>query len=110
MISTRELKSRLDGNWVAIDKHGRSVDYEIPKDIGPATLAVIPVADALKQVDEVDHVVGAVDKNAVWSVVAIVLNSVVLNRLPDESFTAESLIEAVRDAGFGWQISPTSAP
>lgn len=110
MISTQELKSRLTGNWVAIDKHGQPVIYEVPADIGPATLAVAPVTDALKRVDEADRVVESVDKNTVWSVVAIVLNAIVLNRLPEDSFTAEELIEAVRDAGFAWQISPTSAP
>lgn len=110
VISIEQLRDQLDGDWVAFDSHGEVVDYVVPKDIGPATLSVSPMTDAMKQVDEADRVVGSVDKNSVWSVDAIVLNSIVLKRLPDATFTAEDLIEAVRDAGFAWQISPTSAP
>lgn len=110
MISIERLRAQLEGDWVAFDKQGRVVDYVVPKDIGPATMSVSPVTDALKRIDEADRVSGSVDKNSVWAVDAIVLNSIVLRRLADETYTAEDLIEAVRDAGFTWQISPTSAP
>lgn len=110
MISIAQLREELRDDWVAFDKHGQVVDYVVPKDIGPATMSVSPVTDALKMVDEADRVVGSVDKSSVWSVDAIVLNSIVLRRLPDREYTAEELIEAVRDVGFAWQISPTSAP
>lgn len=106
VISIERLRAQLDGDWVAIDKHGHVVEYTVAKDIGPATLSVSPVTDALKEVDDADRVVGSVDKNTVWSVDAIVLNTIVLQRLPDSTYTAEELIEAVRDVGFGWQISP----
>lgn len=110
MISIERLREQLRGDWVAFDKHGETVDYVVPKDIGPATMSVSPVTDALKQVDEADRVVGSVDKHSVWSVDVIVLNSIVLRRLPDETYTAEELIDVVREAGFAWQISPTSSP
>ncbi|HEX6286462.1 MAG TPA: hypothetical protein VFZ80_03175 [Acidimicrobiia bacterium] len=110
MISIESLAEHLAGDWVAFDKYGNVLDYIVPNDIGPATLAVSPVTDALKEVDEADRVVGSVDKNAVWSVDAIVLNSIVLRRLPNDAYEAEDLIQAVRDAGFSWQISPTSVP
>lgn len=110
MISIETLRQHLVGDWVAFDKHGRVVHHVVPNDIGPATLSVSAVTDALKEVDEADRVVGSVDKNKVWSVDAIVLNSIVLRRLPDDVYEAEELIEAVRDLGFSWQISPTSAP
>lgn len=110
MISIERLREQLDGDWVAFDKQGHLVDYDVPNDVGPATMSVSPITDALKEVDDADRVVGAVDKNSVWSVDAIVLNTIVLRRLPDETYTAEELIRAVRDAGFAWQISPTSAP
>jgi hypothetical protein len=47
-----------------------------------------------------------------WAVDAIVLSSVVLSRLEatGESMTAEELIDAVTEAGFAWQTSPTSVP
>jgi len=110
VISIESLREHLDGDWVAFDKQGNVVDYVVPRDIGPATLSVSPVTDALKEVDEADRVVGSVDKNSVWSVDAIVLNSIVLRRLSENTYTAEGLIEAVREAGFSWQISPTSVP
>lgn len=110
MISVEKLLDQLKGEWVAFDRHGQAVEYEIPKDIGPATLSVSAVTDALKQVDEADRVVGSVDRETVWMVDAVVLNSIVLRRLPMTSFTIEELLEAVREAGFVWQISPTSAP
>lgn len=110
VISIERLKDQLDGDWVAFDKHGQVVEYTVQKDIGPATLSVSPVTDALKEVDDADRVVGSVDRNTVWSVDAIVLNTIVLRRLPDETFTAEELIEVVREVGFGWQVSLTSDP
>lgn len=110
MISIRRLREHLVGDWVAFDRHGTAVDYVVPKDIGPATLSVSDVTDALKRVDDADRVVGSVDRNTVWSVDAIVLNSIVLRRLPEETYEAEELIQAVRDIGFSWQISRTSDP
>lgn len=107
VISIEGLRDQLDGDWVAVDRHGEIVEYSVPKDIGPATLSVSPVSDALKEVNDADNIVGSVDKNTVWSVDAIVLNSIVLSRLPDQTFTAEELIEAVREAGFVWQITPS---
>ena len=110
MISIAGLRAALQGNWVAFDKWGSPVPYEVPKDVGPATLSVSPVTDALKRLDSEGNVASEVDKRGLWSVDAIVLNIVVLDRLPGETYTAEQLIDEVRAIGFGWQISPTSAP
>lgn len=110
MISVDNLRRHTVGDWVAFDKHGDIVEYLVPKDIGPATLSVSAVTDALKEVDPAGRVVASIDKNTVWSVDAIVLNSIVLRRLPEGEYGVEALIEAVRQAGFAWQISPTSAP
>lgn len=110
VISVDNLRRHTVGDWVAFDKHGDIVEYLVPKDIGPATLSVSAVTDALKEVDPAGRVVASIDKNTVWSVDAIVLNSIVLRRLPEGEYGVEALIEAVRQAGFAWQISPTSAP
>jgi hypothetical protein len=108
VISLADLRSLIDGNWVAFDVEGRTVEYKVPKDIGPAALSVSSVTDALKVVGEDGNLVGSVDKASYWSVDAIVLNVVVLDRLHGSSYTAEDLIEEVRSVGFSWQISPTS--
>lgn len=110
VIALTDLRAALVGNWVAFDRHGTLLDYPIPNDIGPAALAVSPVTDALKTTDEEGDLVGSADKNAFWSVDVIFLNAVVLDRLPDRQYTAEELIEEVRQVGFAWQISPTSSP
>ena len=110
MISIAALRQRIEGDWVAFDKHGNKVAYDVPKDIGPATMSVSPVVDAIKRIDEADRVVESVPRESLWEVDAIVLNSVVLGRLDDRVLTAEELIEAVREAGFVWEISSTSAP
>jgi hypothetical protein len=110
VISLGDLRAALVGNWVAFDKHGNPVDYKVPGDIGPAALSVSPVTDALKVVDEEGNLAGSGDRGAYWSVDAIVLNSVVLDRLTDREYSAEDLIQEVRRVGFVWQISPTSAP
>jgi hypothetical protein len=109
-ISIETLRRHLIGNWVAFDKFGTVVDYLVPKDIGPATLSVSPVTDALKEVDDADRVVRSVDKRTMWTVDAIVLNSIVLDRLPEDTYEPEDLIQAVRDVGISWQISQTSSP
>ena len=108
VISTAGLRTHLNGNRVVVNIDGRPVDHPAPGDVGPATLSVSAVTDALKILDEEGLLAGSVDKTAYWSVDAIVLHVVVLDRLPDRSYTAESLIEEVRRAGFSWQISSTS--
>lgn len=108
MISTEKLTSRLDGDWVAFDKHGEVVDYVVADHIGPAILLVSPVTDALKRVDDAERVVDSIDRGSVWMVDVIVLNSTVLSALPHKELSAEELIDSVREAGFTWQISSTS--
>ena len=110
VISTADLRARLDGNWVAFGIDGRPVDYTVPGDIGSATLSVSEVTDSLKVFGEDGILTGSVDKTAYWSVDAIVLNVAVLDRLPDSSLSAEDLIAEVLRVGFTWQISSTSGP
>lgn len=108
MISTSRLAASLRGNWVAFDKHGIPVEVDIPGDIGPAALLVSPVTDAVKRLD--GDTVESLDRDQIWLVEAIVLNSVVLRRLGDLEATPEELLSAVRGAGYSWQISPFSSP
>ena len=110
MSSIAHLRSRLAGNWVAFDEEGEVLDIEIPADVGPAALLVSAVTDALKTVDDSDRVTGSIDRAGMWSVDAILLNVVALDRLPDGEVTFEELMEAVRQSGLVWQIRPTSAP
>lgn len=109
VISLADVRAAIDGNWAVFDTNGRPVDYTCSEDIGQAVLSVSPVTDALKVVDA-GYLIGSVDRASCWSVDAIVLNVVVLDRLPGDSYKAEDLIEEVRRVGFSWQIRPTSGP
>jgi hypothetical protein len=107
-ISTSLLRDSLVGDWIGFDRQGDPLDMEIPHDIGPAALLVSPVTDAVKRVE--DDVVESLDRDQMWFVEAIVLNSVVLKRLEDRDWSAEELLIAVREMGYTWQISPIASP
>lgn len=108
MISIAELREQVVDDRVVFDKTGAPVDVPCPAGAGPAMLVVSEMTDALKIVEE-GHITGSVDRSQVWLVDAIVLAEEVLDTLDDEVL-AEDLIEAVRKAGYEWQVSPTSAP
>ena len=107
MISTARLKESLDGDWVAFDERGEPLEIEIPKTIGPAALLVSPVTDAVKRVDGAE--VESLDRDRMWAVEAIVLNRVVVLELEDVELEVQDFLEAVRDLGHSWQISPISS-
>lgn len=108
VISISILKTSLDGDWVSFDRRGRLLYIEIPGNIGPAAFLVREVTDAVKRLE--GELVHSLDRDAMWAVDAIVLNRVVLQKLEDEEMTIDELIDAVRERGFGWQISPVSVP
>lgn len=103
------LTGILDGDWAVFNQNGDPVGLGVPGDVGPAALLVSDVTEALKRVDG-DVVVESVDRRTMWFVEAIVLNRIVLERLPPEDVSVEGLMEAVRSAGFAWQIRPISVP
>ena len=108
MISIVRLRDRLDGDHVSFDRWGRPVDFEIPAGLGPATMLVADVTDALKEVDFADRVIGSVDRAEMWSVGALVLDRVVLAGIDGDEMSAEELIAAVEAMGVRWAISPIS--
>jgi hypothetical protein len=109
VISIPALTRSLHGDRVAFDEHGDLLEMDIPDGFGPATLVVSEVTDALKSVDDTGLVSRSVDRGAMWVVDAIVVSRIVLTSLEPDELTIEGLLEAVRRAGFDWQISPTSA-
>lgn len=93
-----------DGDWVVVRPDGEIIDIEIPKDIGPATLMVGPVTDALKSHDG-RLLTGAIDRDRVWGVEAFALNRVVVRRLDVEELTPLELCETVTSWRLAWQKS-----
>lgn len=108
MISIADLERGVKERRVVFDKTGALLDIPLPDGLGPATLLVSEMTDALKTV-EVDRVESSIDRAQVWMVDAIVLDEEVVAGL-EGTISAEDLIDAVRDAGYEWQVSPTSAP
>lgn len=109
VIEKRNLEEWLSDNWVMFDKWGQRLEGPIPTDSGPASLQVEDVTDALKRIDD-GRVAESVDRNQVWKVRAIVLNKVVVDRLPEQPMTVEDLLDSVRATGVAWDISPISVP
>lgn len=95
----------MEGDHVAVDKRGRLVD--VKETSAPATLFVVNVTDALKEVDN-GTIVRSVDREAVWQVESIVLSREVVEAMPDDPMTLEQLVEFVGSTGVGWEISPVS--
>jgi len=98
-----------DQDWIVVRPTGEPVEMEIPPDVGPATLLVSPVTDALKTVSEDGSVDGSLDREAVWEVEAFALNRVVVRRLEGDEISALDLYQAVIGLRLGWMIAPMSA-
>ena len=110
MISIAQLRERITGDHVSFDKWGRPVDVEVPEGLGPATMLVADVTDALKVVDFADRVTGSIDRAEMWSVTALVLDRGLLESLEELEMSAEDLIQAVESTGVVWAVSPISGP
>ena len=108
MISTARLVGSLREGRVAFDTQGDPVDIDLASVHGPAALLVAPVTDAVKRLR--DGVVESLDRDQMWAVEEMVLEGDVLQSLGEVELTAEELWLAVEEAGFSWQVSPTSAP
>jgi hypothetical protein len=108
MISTARLLGALHGGHVAFDTQGNPVEIGIADARGPATVLVAPITDAVKRLR--DGVVESLDRDEMWVVEAMVLEGHVLRLLGEVDLTADELWAAVEDAGFAWQVSPTSSP
>jgi len=108
MISTAKLLAALHEGHVAFDMKGNPVEVDAAHIRGAATLLVVPVTDAVKRLR--DGVVESLDRDEMWLVEAMVLGSDVLGRLGEVDLTADELWLAVEEAGYAWQLSPTSSP
>ncbi len=103
VISVSQLESGLVDNWVACDVDGNLDPSAVVTNHGPAVILVREVTDAMKIVSD-DVVADAVDRSRMGSVAGFVLNRAILKHLSG-SLTAQSLIAAVREAGFVWDLA-----
>ena len=105
MVETFESKQRLDtgGDCVLFDSKGVALAATVPPDIGPATLLVAPVTDALNTTTSAGLVDQSLDRDDIWAVKGYALNRVVVDRLESSTMTPRQLVEAVSKLRFGWQ-------
>lgn len=108
VITTARLLENVSGGRVVFDRHGEPVDFNLPADVGEAVLVVAPVTDAVKRVN--DSSVESLDRDELWVVVAVVLAEPILKRVDATFDTTDDLLEAVRDLGYTWTVSPVSSP
>lgn len=110
MVNILELKQSLadGGDWVLFDPYGETLDLPVPPDVGPATLLVGPIADAVKTMTPGGMVERSLDRDDIWVVEGYALNRVVIDRLEPVVMSMNELYEAVTALRLGWQIKPLS--
>lgn len=108
MITTARLLQNVSDGCAVFDRHGEPVDLELPADLGEAVLVVSSVTDAVKRVN--DGRVESLDRDALWVVEAVVLAEPILKQVEATFETTDDLLEAVRDLGYTWAVSPVSSP
>ena len=104
MISSETLRlvARAGSGPVLIDISGRPYQVDgLPDDVSVPSLVVGNVTEAVKQV-EAGTVVQYLNRDTLWAVEGFLLDSDVVDRLPDDVDSSERLIDAVREAGFEW--------
>lgn len=83
-----------------VDADGRVLEAPID-DLQLPSLLVVPVSDAVKQL-EGDRVTVDLDRSQFWAVRGVAVDQVVAESLPDGSFTLTELIQLVDAAGYVW--------
>ena len=89
---------------VSIDADGRVIDAA-PDDVSLPSLLVAPVSDAVKKM-EGDRLTEDLDRSQLWSVRGIAVDRLVMESVPDGSFTMAELIQQVESAGQVWSTTP----
>ena len=85
------------------DPEGRPFDG-LPDDLPAPSLLVAPVSEAVKRV-EGDRLAEDLDRSRLWLVRGIAVDRVVMESVPDGSYTMTDLIRQVEAAGHAWGIA-----
>lgn len=104
VIEVSELRAALDdgSSWVFVDHRGHILDMQNPGGIGPATMLVVPVDEALKRID--GDTITSIDREGAWAVTGFALNRVVIDRLEPGSLTPTELHDIIVAIGLSWQF------
>lgn len=101
-----DLKTLIDQaghhQRISFDPDGVPLDLDGRTELGPATLIVESVTDAVKTVDTENKLVGVVDKSELWEVVGFSVQTSVLAGLASGPITGDELIRAVSASGTEW--------
>lgn len=96
----RLLDAATGDGHLSFDREGASASWpHSPSE--PAVIFVDVVTDAVKTLSG-DVIQGALDRDQVWAVVGFKVGREVAAAVSHNPMTAESLIDAVREAGFEW--------
>ena len=106
MISLTKLRAGLRDDWVVFESGGSLLYSEPPADVGPAVMLVTEVVDAMKVVES-GFVVESVDRDRLWVLEGLAMSGEVISQLGEGEVELADLIEAVRESGFEWQVTPT---
>ena len=106
MLTVSRLQEMLgeDRDWIFVRPTGEPVDMEVPPNLGPATMLVSSMTDALKTVSKDGFVDGSIDRDSVWIVEAFALSRAVVQLLEGEEMSARDLHGSVMGLQFGWQV------
>jgi hypothetical protein len=110
VIDIGDLRERLaDGQtWVMWGADGELREPDVPTHAGAATLIVSKVTEAVKRVGEEGFIDSSVDRRGLWTLEAVLLNRVVVEKLEEGVLDTASLLDAVTRSGFGWQVVTVS--
>jgi len=106
-VVTSEDLRRLAGSVTGrllVDADGRLMDQAgIAGDAHVPGLVVTPITEAVKKVDS-GKIVHYLSRDTLWGVEGFLLDRRVIDSLPDGIQSGSGLIDAVREAGFAWQV------
>lgn len=100
-----DLLFETDADPVPIDADGSRLEATVPEGLGPATLLVGPVVDAVKLVED-GRVVGSLDRDDLYAVAGVVVARSLLESIAETELSLPAIIEAAAMLGHRWESHP----
>jgi len=103
----RLLAAAGEGGDLSFDYRGSAATWPESPEV-PAVVYVDEVTDAVKTVED-GVISGSLDRGQVWAVVGFKMSREVASKVEDSPMTPQTLIDAVRAAGFEWTAVKVSS-
>ena len=109
LIDLKTLIDHADTHQrISFDPDGVPIDLDERMGLGPASLIVEPVTDAVKLVDTEDKLVGVVDKSELWEGVGFSVRTSVVAEFAAGPISGDELIRLVSASGTEWSSVPAA--